>query len=209
LFRLRDCPQSQQRMFADQRELFPVIRAAGCIRYEIGTCLGPCAAACSQRDYAEQVRAARAFLEGRDMRALNRIERRMADASLRLDFERAAALRDELEVLRWLSDRLEFMRQARTKHSFIYPVTGHDDKVTWYLIRQAQVRAAITAPYDATTRQSASELIRSVYGKGGAIRRPLSEEIDGILLVATWFRRHPEERRLAIPPRHGLAACQP
>jgi excinuclease ABC subunit C len=59
LFRLRDCSQAQEMVFADQQELFPIARAAGCLRYEIGTCLGPCAAACSQKEYADQVRVAR------------------------------------------------------------------------------------------------------------------------------------------------------
>jgi len=208
LFRLRDCPQSQEMVFADQRELFPVVRAAGCIRYEIGTCLGPCAAACSQREYAEQVRFARAFLEGRDSRVLDKIERQMADASQRLDFESAAALRDKLDVLRWLADRLDFMRRARTKHSFVYPVTSTDGETTWFLIRQGEVRATIAAPQDGPSKQTAAQLIESIYGKGGSPRRSPSPEIDGILLVCGWFRRHPDERRRAIPASQALAACQ-
>ena len=55
-FGLRDCPQAQEMVFADQAELFPVLRAAGCLRLEIGTCLGPCAAACSRDEYRAQVR---------------------------------------------------------------------------------------------------------------------------------------------------------
>jgi excinuclease ABC subunit C len=207
LFRLRDCPQSQEMVFADQGELFPVARAAGCIRHEIGTCLGPCAAACSQREYAEQVRRARAFLEGRDSRALNNIERAMAAASQRLDFERAAALRDKLDVLRWLSDRVTFMRRARAAHSFIYTVAGHDSAVVWYLIHHGQVRAAIPAPCDVARKIAAAELIASVYRKGRPPLRAQSDEIDGILLVAGWFRRHPEERRRTIPATQACAAC--
>jgi excinuclease ABC subunit C len=207
LFRLRDCPQSQEMVFADQRELFPVVRAAGCIRHEIGTCLGPCAAACSQRDYAEQVRFARAFLEGRDTRVLNKIERQMTDASRRMDFERAAALRDKLYVLRWLSERLEFMRRARVKHSFVYPIVGHDGAVVWYLIHQAQVRAAIPVPSDLATKASAAELIESIYRRRGSLGQPPSQAIDGILLVVSWFRRHPEERCRAIPPRQAMTSC--
>jgi excinuclease ABC subunit C len=208
LFRLRDCPQSQEMVFADQGELFPVVRAAGCIRHEIGTCLGPCAAACSQREYAEQVRHARAFLEGRDSRALNSIERTMAAASERLDFERAAALRDKLEVLRWLSERVTFMRRARAAHSFIYPVVGRDSAVVWYLIHQGQVRSAIPGPRDAGQRTAAAELIASLYRKGRLPQRVPSEEIDGILLVAGWFRRHPGERRRTIPAAQAIAACR-
>ena len=41
-YRLRDCPQAQTMAFADQNELFPMIRAAGCIRHDIASCLAPC-----------------------------------------------------------------------------------------------------------------------------------------------------------------------
>src|SRR5439155_12043903 len=46
-FQLRDCPQAQTMHFADQANLFAEEFAAGCLRHELGTCLGPCAAACS------------------------------------------------------------------------------------------------------------------------------------------------------------------
>jgi excinuclease ABC subunit C len=201
LLRLRDCPQSQEMVFADQRELFPLPRAAGCIRYEIRTCLGPCAAACSQSEYTVQVQGARAFLEGRDTRVLNRFEREMEKASRELAFERAAALRDKLDVLNWLVDRLTFMRRARARHSFIYPVQGHDGGVVWYLIHQGQVRAAIAAPRDDAAKANAAALIESIFHKraGGSGLWP-GEEIDGVLLVAGWFKRHPEERGRTFKP---------
>ena len=66
-FQLRDCPQKQEMVFADQQELFPAELAAGCLRHEIGTCLGPCAAACSRTAYAAKVQAANAFLHGQDL----------------------------------------------------------------------------------------------------------------------------------------------
>ena len=65
-FRLRDCPQAQEMLFADQSELFPLERTPGCIRHEIGQCLGPCAAACSRGAYTDAVGSALAFLEGHD-----------------------------------------------------------------------------------------------------------------------------------------------
>lgn len=199
LFRLRDCPQAQEMVFTDQRELFPLPRAAGCIRYEIRTCLGPCAAACSQAEYSAQVQAARAFLEGRDTRLLSRFQREMEQASRELAFERAATLRDKLDVMTWLVDRLTFMRRARARHSFIYPVQGHDGGVVWYLIHQGQARAAIAAPRDEASRAQAVGLIETIYRKRGLGLWP-GEEIDGVLLVAGWFKRHPEERLNAIAP---------
>src|SRR5204863_6128663 len=80
-FGLRDCSQKQQMVFAEQHELFPVLRAAGCLRHEIGTCLGPCAGACSQAAYLEKVRAVQTFLAGSDSGTLATLERDMTAAS--------------------------------------------------------------------------------------------------------------------------------
>ena len=99
------------------------------------------------------------------------------------------------------------MRRARAKHSFIYAVTGHDGAVIWYLIRHGLVRAAIPAPHDLDSREAAATLIESLYQKrGGAALWP-NEEIDGVLLVAGWFRRHPAERSRTIPAGQALAYC--
>src|SRR5262249_13400949 len=65
-FGLRDCPQRQVMVFADQRELFPAVRTPGCLRHEIGNCLAPCAAACTRAEYRGHVEAAAAFLQGKD-----------------------------------------------------------------------------------------------------------------------------------------------
>jgi excinuclease ABC subunit C len=62
---LRDCRLDLPMFFADQTEL-PVAsaRTPGCIRHEIGKCLGPCIGAVTHGSYHGQFRAAVAFLEG-------------------------------------------------------------------------------------------------------------------------------------------------
>lgn len=200
-FGLRDCPQKQAMVFADQGELFPEPRAAGCLRLEIGTCLGPCAAACTRAGYAARVRAARAFLEGRDPAPLEGLQREMAAASAALAFERAAALRDKHTALHWLHEHLARLRHARERHTFIYPVTGHDGRELWYLVRRGWVATVLPAPADA--RHAAVERVfdapQSWTGATPA------EEIDGVLLVAAWFKRHPEERaKTRGPTEAGL-----
>jgi excinuclease ABC subunit C len=206
-FRLRDCPQAQEMIFADQTELFPAPRTAGCLRYEIGTCLGPCLGACSRAAYGERVRAARAFLDGADRAPLDDLERDMAAASAALAFERAAALRDHREVLRWLWDELARVRRARQEHTFVYPVRGPDEREIWYLIHRGRVVAALAPPQTDADRARAAERIEAVFGKDNAwAAPPVNEVIDGVLLIAAWFRRHPEERARTRLPAEVLAA---
>jgi excinuclease ABC subunit C len=200
-FQLRDCPQAQPMIFADQGELFPIVRAAGCIRHEIGTCLGPCAAACSRATYAERVRAAQAFLAGAEPEPLRTLERDMAAASTSLAFERAAALRDKLDALHWLHTHLERLRLARERFSFVYPVHGEDGRGLWYLIHHGHVAAVIPEPTTEDGRQSAATAIAEIYRQEHAWSGPeTGEHIDQVLLVTGWFRKYPEERARVLDP---------
>jgi excinuclease ABC subunit C len=208
-FRLRDCPQAQEMVFADQAELFPVLRAAGCLRHEIGTCLGPCAAACTRPAYTDQVRAAQAFLEGTDNGPLEALKRDMAAASAALAYERAAALRDRLEVLLWLRKQLTRLRRLQQRGTVIYPVAGHDGQDLWYVIHQGRVAAALPAPRTAADHRAAARRIREVLRKDPAGTRFLpATELDGVLLVASWFRRHAAERSRLLDAAELLRACR-
>jgi excinuclease ABC subunit C len=206
-YRLRDCPQAQEMVFAEQGELFPVVRTPGCIRHEIGCCLGPCAAICTRAEYAVNVRAARAFLEGADAAPVETTERDMAAASAALEFERAAALRDKLDALRWLSEHLERLRRAAAD-SFVYPVRGYNGAETWYLIHRGRAMAALPAPRDPDSRQTVAAALEAVYSLACDVSGlPTPEEIDGVWLVSAWFRRFPDERRRTLEQDAARAAC--
>jgi excinuclease ABC subunit C len=199
-FGLRDCPGPQEMIFADQGELFPVVRSAGCLRHEIGTCLGPCTGTCTHDAYEERVRAAHTFLAGEDAVLLQALERDMAAASDAQAFERAAGLRDKLEALRWLHEQLHLLCEAR-RHSFVYPVVGLGGRDAWYVIEEGLVVAALPAPHDAPGQKAAEEAVREVYqSKDVRKRATAAAEVDGVLLVASWFRRHPEELARTLPP---------
>jgi excinuclease ABC subunit C len=199
-FRLRDCPQSQTMIFADQPELFALPLTPGCIRHEIGNCLGPCAAACSRDDYAANVRTVLSFLRGEDTTPLDTIEREMTAASAKLEFERAAALRDKLDSLTWLCEHLRYVREA-SRHSFVYPMRGHEGPEWWYLIHGGCVRAVVPPPRDDASRQGAAKRLEDVYQREGSLSGPPGlGEIDGVLLVAAWFRCHAEERQHTLEP---------
>jgi excinuclease ABC subunit C len=201
-FGLRDCPQSQEMAFADQRELFPLVRAAGCLRYEIGTCLGPCAGGCTRSAYTQRVRAARAFLAGTNQNPLNQLEVEMASASAALDFERAAMLRDKWQTLTWLRRQIDRWREVREQEPFLYPVRGTDNQETWYLIHGGRVVAALPAPHTDKEGCARAEEFGKVYWKRRkSVAGPVpADEVDSVLLVAAWFRKHPQEagRRLDL-----------
>src|SRR5262249_1923941 len=135
----------------------------GCLRYELGTCLGPCIGTCTRQAYLQRVRAAERFLSGADLSLLDGLKRDMLTAATTQAFERAAALRDKWEVLNWLQERLAYVRNARGRQSFVYRVNGHEGDELWYLIRGGCVTAAVPAPTDRKDRKAVRDLIRRVY----------------------------------------------
>jgi len=204
---LRDCAQDVRMRFADQRELFPdelvqiTPRTPRCIRHEIRKCLGPCVAACTHDEYGDRVALARAFLDGVDDGPLVALRASMEASAERLEFERAAMLRDKVRRLEGLRDQFDRLRYAVDTLSFVYTVPGHggDDRV--YLVRRGRVRHEMPAPRRARDRATLGEHVGAVFGtpehRGAAVP---AHEVDELLLLSSWFRRFPAELARTTPP---------
>lgn len=67
-----------------------------CLEYHIMRCSGPCTGAISEEDYKRVVREVCAFLEGRHTKVVEELRRHMMEAAERLEFERAAKIRDQI-----------------------------------------------------------------------------------------------------------------
>ena len=94
LFRVRQCTDAFFRN-----------RSRPCLQYQIDRCSGPCVGLVERADYAEDVRHAAMFLEGRSEAMIEELVERMEAASRRLDFELAARYRDQISGLRRVQER--------------------------------------------------------------------------------------------------------
>ena len=88
VFLLRDCSDS---MFES--------RTRPCLQYQIKRCSAPCVGRISPEDYQQTVRDAEKFLTGKTTDIQARLAAEMAEASEKMEFERAAALRDRIKAL--------------------------------------------------------------------------------------------------------------
>ena len=94
LFRLRSCEDSVFRN-----------RSRPCLQHQIGRCSAPCVGLVATREYAAAVRRAGLFLDGRSDELVGELAQSMETASARLDFEQAAALRDQVAGIRKIQAR--------------------------------------------------------------------------------------------------------
>ncbi len=76
-----------------------------CILYNIRQCTAPCAAYVSRQDYARQIKRLRQFLASKGSQVRRDLTQQMAAASESLEYEKAAAVRDELQALDALQKR--------------------------------------------------------------------------------------------------------
>ncbi|MDZ4263074.1 MAG: excinuclease ABC subunit UvrC [Pseudomonadota bacterium] len=94
LFRVRQC-----------EDTFYSNRSRPCLQYQIKRCTAPCVDYVSAAEYADDVRLATLFLEGKDSQVIDELVRQMEVASAKLEFERAAQYRDQIANLRRVQER--------------------------------------------------------------------------------------------------------
>ena len=94
IFKVRQCSNSFYRA-----------RSRPCLEYQIGLCSAPCVGKISDQRYEQDVKLVSLFLNGKSTKLLNEVSKKMKTASSELDFEAAAAYRDQLINLRTIQER--------------------------------------------------------------------------------------------------------
>lgn len=70
-----------------------------CLDYYIKRCIAPCTAYCTKEEYDEVIDQVILFLEGKSDAVLRRLRKQMEDASERMEYERAAMIRDQIRAV--------------------------------------------------------------------------------------------------------------
>jgi excinuclease ABC subunit C len=76
-----------------------------CLDYYIHRCIAPCTAYCSKEEYNHVIRQTILFLEGRTDEVVRDLRQKMEEAAEALQFERAAAIRDQIRAIERVSEK--------------------------------------------------------------------------------------------------------
>ncbi|MFZ5512524.1 MAG: excinuclease ABC subunit UvrC [Pseudomonadota bacterium] len=87
-------------------------RSRPCLLHQIHRCTAPCVGLISPEEYAADVQLAELVLKGRHGEVVDRLTEAMNQAAARLQYERAAALRDQIRSLQKVLHR-QFMSSTR------------------------------------------------------------------------------------------------
>ena len=147
LFRIRNCGDS---FFAN--------RSRPCLQHQIGRCSAPCVGLITREAYAQDIAAAVKVLEGRSEEVSAELQARMEEAGSRLEFERAAQLRDQLAALKRIqAEQVVNAEGQRDVDVFVIVGEGGEYAVSVMLMRGGRnlgtssyfPRAVLAEPHEA------------------------------------------------------------
>jgi excinuclease ABC subunit C len=95
-----------------------------CLLASINQCTAPCNLRIGKEEYRNDIKRLRMFLEGDRKKLLDVMREEMAQASADLKFERAAAVRDEIQMLERLRERGELDKHEQPEVFFVDPKKG-------------------------------------------------------------------------------------
>ena len=193
---------------APRRKTNARTRAPGCLRHDLGSCAGPCIGAGEGAAYRAQAAMVRAFLEGQSDAPVAALTRAMQDASMAMEFERAGVLRDRLERVSWLHQRVQHFHANMDRLTFRYHADGADGRSWVYLIRRGTVRAEVATPTCDDEHQQLNALATRVFdGPDPSGADIPMHDLDEFYLVASWFRRRADERARTVSSSQPSAAA--
>lgn len=80
-------------------------RERPCLNYHINRCLAPCMGYVTPQEYKRQIDEIIDLLEGKTEKIIKELENQMQEASIKLEFEKAAELRDRIQSIERVSEK--------------------------------------------------------------------------------------------------------
>ncbi|HLU34802.1 MAG TPA: exonuclease domain-containing protein [Thermomicrobiales bacterium] len=97
-----------------------------CIALDLGQCLGPCTGKADKDEYRQAVDDVIRFLDGQDDALNQRLLQELQDAAVRLDFNKAARLRQGIRSVQAIEDEQTRIRNAEELHNLLLVLPSVD-----------------------------------------------------------------------------------
>jgi excinuclease ABC subunit C len=101
--------------------------ARPCLDYYIKRCIAPCTAFCTKEEYDEVIDQVILFLEGKSEDVIDRLHAQMREASERMEYERAAMVRDQVRSIERTVER-QLVQTTKKEDLDIYGMSRNGDQ---------------------------------------------------------------------------------
>ena len=114
-------------------------RTRPCLQYQLKLCSAPCVGKISDQDYSEQVRLAALFLSGKNQQVIDDLVQKMNSASEQLQFEAAAAYRDQISALRRVQEQQHVSGEHEELDAIGFSLQGQTAVVHVLFVRDRKI----------------------------------------------------------------------
>jgi len=141
-----------------------------CVQHQIGRCMAPCSGEVDKEAYLDMVGQVRLFLEGKNRDLLDLLKQRMAEASEKMEYERAAELRDRIGKIEGAFEKQKIISPGFENQDVIGVTSegGHAD-IQALFIRNGMLlgRKDFTIPdvHGMTDEEVLTDFLRQFYAK--------------------------------------------
>lgn len=192
-------------------------RERPCIYRDMGRCIAPCAGNITPEEYRERIRSAERVLDGNTAEVRDQLRLDMERAAEILEFERAAAIRDQLSALERLSEKQKVVADVKVNRDvFALTFTEGVGAMSLLSVRGGALvnkNVFMLSAADPVTADEAISLIAAYYDGAGSIPREImlafSAEDEDISLLAEYLSLLAGKKvTVKIPERgDGRALC--
>ena len=181
-----------------------------CLNYHIRRCAGPCIGAVSRDEYSAIMRQLCLFLEGRQDEILKQMRRQMEEAAEKLEFERAAYLRDRILAAEKITERQKIISTALKDEDVVaFARSDGDACVQIFFIRGGKLvgreHFALEGTKDEDARSILSSFVTQFYDAAAYIppRILLQSDIDEASVIQSWLESKRGDKVAIQVPRKG------
>ena len=201
------------------RKIFPYLTCAReitgkdehpCLYFDLKLCSGPCIGAIDQQNYRQMIDDLCQFLEGKTEPVVKRLQAEMAAASEALNYERAAALRDQLGAISRVVERQKIITD-QDKDSDVIAMARADGEacVQIFFVRSGKLIGREYFILEGTEAEKNNaileEFVKQFYSQAAYVPSQvlLPEEVEEARIIKEWLRtrRGGEKVELSVPKR--------
>jgi len=181
-----------------------------CLNYYIYQCLGPCQGNVSKKEYRSLMADICSFLGGKQEDILKRLEQDMKEASEKLEFEKAAKIRDKINSLKHIAEKQKIVSTAMEDQDIIAFARGEADScIQVFFIRGGKLigreHFILEGTADETDNELMSAFIKQFYSSAAYIPNQivLQEDIDEASIIERWLNSKSQTKTYIKVPRKG------
>ncbi len=200
LYQIRTCSKNLPKDIGKDRP---------CLNYHIKQCKAPCQGYVTKEEYSRSVEEALDFLNGRYNKLLSMLEQKMAEASERMDFEKAIEYRELLSSVKKVAQKQKITSSSMEDRDIIAMAKDDADAVVQvFFVREGKIIGRdhfhVSVGAEESDQQVITSFVKQFYSGTPFVPRELwlqTEPEDGEVIVRWLTAKRGQKVKLVVPQK--------